>query len=75
MLIYIVLDLEILFMNNPIVKQAVPIITTPTNMNIVATLFFISKLGLSNPPQEHLTIEVAEVRVARVSREDIQLAA
>ncbi|CAN2205903.1 hypothetical protein MCEMRE182_00863 [Candidatus Nanopelagicaceae bacterium] len=40
-----------------------------------ATLFFISKLGLSNPPQEHLTIEVAEVRVARVSREDIQLAA
>jgi hypothetical protein len=39
------------------------------------TLFFISKLGLSNPPQEHLTIEVAPVRAARVSREDIQLAA
>lgn len=40
-----------------------------------ASLFFISKLGLSNPPQEHLVIEVPPVKAARTSREDLRLAA
>jgi hypothetical protein len=40
-----------------------------------ATLLIISKLGLSNPPQEHLTIEVSPLRATRTSREDARLAA
>ena len=40
-----------------------------------ASLFFISKLGLGNPPQEHLIAEVSPLRTARSSREDVQLAA
>ncbi len=42
---------------------------------VPATLFFISKLGLSNPPLEHLIIDVSPLRAARSSREDVQLAA
>jgi hypothetical protein len=40
-----------------------------------ASLFFISKLGLGNPPKEHLITEVSPLRAVRSSREDVELAA
>jgi hypothetical protein len=40
-----------------------------------ATLFVITRLSLGTPPEAHLIVEVAPIKPARTSREDVQLAA